>query len=258
MDENEYNYLFKKLANIFYEKQDHWDIFDDVYYNKVSNIKNLKNFRNNGISNMLETGLPSQDRFLMLKNNKSYNTNYNEYEIDDLLSRYDILKKMINDDLNKISFNSNIGNPRNYLYENKMLNFDDLYHVYATWQLNRFIKLQNINIETVVEIGGGYGNFANKLKSLNKKIKYIIIDLPEVLLLQHYYLLNNNKSYKIINLIDETKEIDVKNDDYDFILMPFNIYKNFNFSFDIIINKRSLGEMPKDILMIILNGLIKI
>lgn len=248
MNINEYKYLFNKLKTINYNQQDHWNVFDETYYNIIENLDNLKNFRNNGISNMLETGLPYEERFNLLKNNKCYNIEYNNDEIEDIKNRFNELKIMLGDEINNISFNNNIGHPRHYNYNNYLLNFDDLYHIYASWQLKRFINNQNIIIEKIVEIGGGYGNFSYKCKTLFPHIKYIIIDLPEVLLLQHYYLSSMNAEYKIINLIDNSINIDIENDKYDFLLIPYNIYNNYNFSFDVIVNKRSLGEMPKIVL----------
>ena len=248
MNEKLYVYLFNCLKETSYEKQDHWDIFDNIYYQKIKQMNNLQNFRNNGISNMLETGLPSQERFQLLEEKKNYNTEYNADEKVDIVARFNELKKMLGKDIYKIIFNNNIGNPRCYKYQNFLLNFDDLYHVYATWQLYRFISILKKDIKKVVEIGGGYGNFAHKFKNLYKNCKYIIIDLPEVLLLQHYYLSLMNPAYNIINLLDKSVDIDINEDKYDFLLIPSNLYKNFNFSFDIIINKRSLGEMPKKIM----------
>jgi len=66
-----YDKLYSNVHDMSYEKQDHWDIFDEPYQRKVADMSNLRNFRNNGISNMLETGLPSQERFHMLKTGRS-------------------------------------------------------------------------------------------------------------------------------------------------------------------------------------------
>ena len=248
MDPQLYNKLYEILTNISYEKQDHWDVFDKTYYEKIKYIENLNNFRNNGISNMLETGLPSQERFELISENKNYNTDYNDDEKIDIISRYEELKILIGNNFNKYSFNNNVGHPRHLLHENRLLNFDDLYHIYAIWQLDRYIDNTNANCNIVVEIGGGYGNFAHKFKEIRKNSKYVIIDLPEVLLLQHFYLMKMNPEYKIINLMDQSIEIDINNDDYDFLLLPFNIYHKYCFNCDIVINKRSLGEMPKNVL----------
>jgi len=40
----------------------------------------------------------------------------------------------------------------------------------------------------IVEFGGGYGNMARILKSLNRECTYIIIDLPSMLCIQHWFL----------------------------------------------------------------------
>jgi len=248
MDKNIYSNLYQKLISISYKKQDHWDIFNAKYYEKIKDIDNLIDFRNNGLSNMLETGLPSQEQFVLLNENKCYNTNYSPDEIEEIINRYDQLNVLTNNELKKYSFNNNIGNPKHYLHENIMLNFDDLYHIYAIWQMDRTLTYKNIEPKTVVEIGGGYGNFANKYKTLKKNTKYVIIDLPEVLLLQNYYLNAMNSEYKIINLIDSSISVDIENDSFDFLLLPYNIYENFNFPVDVVINKRSLGEMPKNVL----------
>lgn len=243
-----YNKLYHMLLELTYEKQDHWDIFDKIFYEKIKNMNNLYNFRNNGLSNMLETGLPSQERFKLLNENKQYNVEYSIDEKEDIIDRFNELKILIGKDINKYVFNNHVGNPRNLLHENKILNVDDLYHIYAIWQLDRYIQENNSKTNIVLEIGGGYGNFANKFKNLRKFSKYVIIDLPEVLLLQHYYLSEMNKNYKIINLIDTSIDIDIETIEFDFLLIPFNIYQKYNFKFDIIINKRSIGEMPRDVL----------
>ena len=243
-----YNKLYHILLELTYEKQDHWDIFDKIFYEKIKNMNNLYNFRNNGLSNMLETGLPSQERFKLLNENKQYNVEYSIDEKEDIIDRFNELKILIGEDINKYVFNNHVGNPRNLLYENKILNVDDLYHIYAIWQLDRYIQENNSKTNIVLEIGGGYGNFANKFKNLRKFSKYVIIDLPEVLLLQHYYLSEMNKNYKIINLIDTSIDIDIETTEFDFLLIPFNNYQKYNFKFDIIINKRSIGEMPRDVL----------
>ena len=248
MDIESYNKLYDIILNLSYDKQDHWDIFDTIFYEKIKNMNFLSNFRNNGLSNMLETGLPSQERFNLLNENNQYNIEYSLDEKEDIKERFHQLKILLGENINKYKFNNHVGNPRCLIYENKILNFDDLYHVYAIWQLDRYIIENNSKTNIVVEIGGGYGNFANKFKSLRNVSKYIIIDLPEVLLLQNYYLSQMDKNYKIINLIDTSIDIDIEHDEFDFLLIPFNIYQTYNFKFDIIINKRSFGEMPRDVL----------
>ena len=111
-----YNKLYHILLELTYEKQDHWDIFDKIFYEKIKNMNNLYNFRNNGLSNMLETGLPSQERFKLLNENKQYNVEYSIDEKEDIIDRFNELKILIGEDINKYVFNNHVGNPRNLLY----------------------------------------------------------------------------------------------------------------------------------------------
>lgn len=238
-----YEKLYSNVRSMSYEKQDHWDIFDEQYQRKVSNMDNLRNFRNNGISNMLETGLPSQERFHMLETGTKYDMNYTEDEISEMLKRYGELTDMIGGPLPFPG--SRIGNPRHYMHKGIPLNFDDLYHVYAFWQLDRYLDIADIDPRTIVEIGAGYGNLAHKIKRKYPRARYVIIDLPEVLLLQHYYLMESNPFYKIEWYQDKAE---TEGSDPDFLMVPFHLYHEFSCSSDVIINGRSLGEMPRKVL----------
>ena len=257
MNEEQYRLCLDKIKQQSYPTQDHWNIFSEKYYKKISNFDCMCDFRINGISNMLETGLPSQDREqLIASKDQKYNIDYNENEIQELKKRFEELTIMMGDDIQNIQFNSTVGNPRrfNYIYKNTnySLNFDDLYHVYATWQLKRLINTitRPNKVNTVLEIGAGYGNLPHKLKSIFPSVKYTIIDLPEVLLIQHYYLSKNNPSYKIVNLLDheELTYGDVNQIDCDILLIPFSLYHDLQINFDLVINNRSFGEMSYETL----------
>jgi hypothetical protein len=56
------------------------------------------------------------------------------------------------------------------------------------------------NIDLVFEFGGGYGCMASIFQKIKKKIKYIIYDTREVLLLQYYYLKMNSSNVSLISL----------------------------------------------------------
>ena len=68
-------------------------------------------------------------------------------------------------------------------------------------------------VDVVFEFGGGYGCMASIFQKISKKIKYIIYDTREALLLQYYYLKMNNyhvsftSSNKNIFLIDNLYNI---------------------------------------------------
>ena len=254
MDKNKYETYKKILKETSYSKQDHWDIYKELFFKKLSDFESLNSFRINGLSNMLETGLPSEDLEKALRGN-NYSQEYNSFEKKDIEKRFSQLAKMMGDDILKIPFNSLIGNPRHHklIYEDKnyFLNFDDLYHVYSSWQLKRMLNHFNQSPKIILEIGGGYGNLAFKLKNIFKNSKYIIIDLPEVLLIQNYFLHKSDPRLKILNLLDDnnSKNLELKNKDFDIALIPFTKYKEIkNIEFQLAINTRSFGEMPTPIM----------
>ena len=209
MLEGEFYRYLEKLKSSSYKKQDHWDLYKEKFFKILSDYKSMDSFRSNGISNMLETGLPSQDIDKILQG-ITYNRNYDDYEKLDIVKRYRELRLMFGDKLDEIFFNSEIGKPRGYEFDDKnnnlFLNFDDLYHVYSAAQISRVINYFNFGdkVNRILEIGGGYGNLATKLKKLFPNIQYLIIDLPEVLLIQHYYLSKTFPDKKIIKLIDNS------------------------------------------------------
>ena len=257
MDESRHKFLYSKILKINYEKQDHWDVFKKLFFKKISQFSSMDSFRTNGLSNMLETGLPSQELESALNGNH-YSNSYNQIEQKEILKRFEQLLIISDGEIINYPFNSLVGNPRNfkYSYKNKSfyLNFDDLYHVYSAWQIKRIYNLisKKNKPNNILEIGAGYGGLACKLTQIFKNSKYIIIDLPEVLLIQNYYLSKNNPSLKIINLLDFNyqENFDIENIEGDIILVPFTIYKNIqNFKFDLAINTRSFGEMPNKIMV---------
>ncbi len=251
LSESDYQNYLDKIKNTNYSSQDHWDVFGDLYYHKVSDYRSMDSFRTNGISNMLETALPSQERDLALSG-KNYDVNYNDLEIKELVSRFNELVIMMKDDLEVVPFNTNIGNPRRYAHEFQdktyLLNFDDLYHVYSAWQIKRMIDFlfHKKQLKNVLEIGAGYGNLASKIKKMYKNAKYIIVDLPEVLLTQHYYLSNVVPDCKIVSLLG-TENINCHVDDVecDVLLIPYGAYESVQMECELVINTRSFGEMPR-------------
>lgn len=61
-----------------------------------------------------------------------------------------------------------------------------LAHLY--YAAKSFEQFNDKNIDTIVEFGGGYGNLARIFKNISPNTTYFIIDLPEVLALQYFFL----------------------------------------------------------------------
>jgi len=102
----------------------------------------------------------------------------------------------------------------------------------------------------VLEIGAGYGGLAHHVSELIGNVCYVIIDLPELLLLSGGYLtLNNpNKNVHVYSPGDTSmyKTAEVF-DNNDFILFPNHRLDWLrNLRFDLVINTVSLTEMLPD------------
>jgi putative sugar O-methyltransferase len=150
----------------------------------------------------------------------------------------------------------NIGNPKYYKINENKINFNELFIINFLFQILKYINHEN-NI--VLEIGGGFGSLASKIKKKRPNTKYILIDLPESLNLQIYYIKSLYPDSKIL-LYEEfnSKFLNIDHLDpnfffkeVDFIFLPpnsINKLKKFGRFVNIFINTRSFQEM--DIQMI--------
>ena len=118
---------------------------------------------------------------------------------------------------NKIIKEQKIGNPVPFfLYPDSSGN-----RIHDTYNLMKLSKIKNqiYYNNTVLEFGGGYGNFCNLFLNLYSIKNYIIYDLLEVNLIQYYYLkmlgyqvilnpkfLSKKKSIYLFNNINELKK----------------------------------------------------
>lgn len=105
----------------------------------------------------------------------------------------------------KLLLEDNVGNPvRFFLYPESSGN--RIREVYHLLNFENFTKTPLLEIKSILEFGGGYGNMARLFYKINKSIKYTIFDTFHVNLLQYYYLnmlkipADFNNSKKNINL----------------------------------------------------------
>lgn len=63
-----------------------------------------------------------------------------------------------------------------------------IHHAYAIFQFENVVGRQFADMGRIVEIGGGYGNFARLVIGHGFAGRYAIYDLPELLQLQQWYL----------------------------------------------------------------------
>lgn len=84
-----------------------------------------------------------------------------------------------------------IGNPPLYeILENLKPSGNLIHQAYHLWQWEQRHDKLVAELDTIIEIGGGYGAMALIVYRLGFRGRYIILDLPEFSLLQQYYLSN--------------------------------------------------------------------
>ena len=199
--------------------------------------KLLRNFfRNSGIAGLWTHGY--YEDILTANNNRK------KCFVNSILSDYRTLVDFV-DDFNVANLKvPSIGNPWGYFIKGTLVlpTACRLYY-YATHAKN---LLEDIEYPVICEIGGGFGGFAYYLLSQEKSIKYINIDLPEVLLIAQYFLMNSFPGKKFLlygNSGHQNISEEIINS-YDIILMPnFSLPNIADKSVDLFINTESLSEM---------------
>ena len=122
--------------------------------------------------------------------------------------------------------------------------FNDLILIsFAVTIFNALSEKQKNKEIRVLEIGGGYGGLAAKLKILLPLAKFTIIDIPHAGVLQTYYLtrIHSEKDVAVVELKDANPTGGAS-----FLIVP-NSRKDFVESqrFDLAINSRSFMEMDQ-------------
>lgn len=234
---NNYNSMSegnRNFASSFWKEKNH--------YKKINNLslERLQNFRSMNYSRRLSYGLDDQENFFAT--------------LETYLSLLEKCDKKIVDELTEV----NIGNPKFYEINNTKINYNELFNINFLFQILKYSTHENI---IILEIGGGFGSLSSKLKKVKPKSKVILIDIPESLNLQIYYVKSLYPESKILlykefndkysnnanlNFIDFFR-------DYDFIFLPpnsLNRLKKFNRFVDLFINTRSFQEMEFEMIKI--------
>lgn len=90
-----------------------------------------------------------------------------------------------NDMLAQAIVESRIGNPKPY-FLNTQTSGNLVHHAYSVLMLLN--KRRDINFESIIELGGGYGSMCRLFRNMGFNNKYVILDLPEFSALQEFYL----------------------------------------------------------------------
>jgi len=196
--------------------------FKKMFTHKVFSNSVLSLIKSGNLQNFLRLGFIQKMFFV---HNRLYN--------------YKFLKKILlkkSDYWIKLLKENNVGNPLPFFLYN-FFSGNKIRQVYLLQLGFEYSKINNI--DAVIEVGGGYGSMASIMKKINNDIEYVIYDLPEVNLLQFYYLKSQNIDCEIseinkkINLLSEINLLKEK----------LNFLKNKKKKI-LIIAHWSISEMP--------------
>ncbi len=98
---------------------------------------------------------------------------------------------------------------------------------------------------TVLEIGGGLGGLAYQMLAyFNRTIRLVAVDIPEILMVQEWYLRNCLPHLKTVFVADATTPIP---DDVDVIFINAHVLQHHDLDLDFAININSFQDMSADI-----------
>jgi len=214
--------------------------FDSQYYKFDNNFFTKKY---NSVINKLSGLLPFFSYFALRS------VEGRRYYFDRIREGQDILYELIfNIDKNLLEISdSAFGNPIGFYKNNKF---------YTSSFLRKLIEISFIKkntdfdkIESVIELGAGFGLLASCFLKLKKNIKYLIVDIPPTLFFSEYYL--RNLGFKVFGYKDLKTETNTNlNEIFNHFqvccIPPWKLELLKDYKSDLFINVASLQEMEKD------------
>ncbi len=205
---------------------------------------NLINFRN-------DTKLYQElfnDQFNYINQHESYTKSYLK-SIDLILEYHRLSAKVDKTILASIS-ESRAGNNLCAQYRGKRVSHKNLFHAVVVNDIIKTISFIPMKKSVILDIGSGYGALAYMLYHYTPNSCYILLDLPETLVLTSYFIKYNFPKLKIAlleDIIDNLNDFDRIIKEYDFIIIPPSILTFVkDESVDLVINSASMGFMQKE------------
>lgn len=218
--------------------------------------KEIKNFRNNEISNLLGS-IEYPDKklyFTSANNNKKNKLLVNLGFVKDLY----IKKRKIIQNCKKLNIDfcntneNNIGNPTIYNFFGFKETGTNIHNNLYFSVIKKIIK--KYQVEHILEIGSGFGKLCSLIKDNFSKVSYNIVELPGSSLICLYYLENYFRGkYDVCYNLDEKKEIEC--DIQKINIIPFNNLLKNKLKLPkktIIINTQSFQHMNKKTILLYL------
>lgn len=166
-----------------------------------------------------------------------------------LIRKYEVLHQRADPYLAPWLEESPVGAPLVVPYRRRLLSWSTIRHGCYVQRMTRILSQSISNPTVIVELGCGFGNLARLWKLRHPSSTYVLVDLPEVLLIAAFFLRLNFPTARFGLMDDWPKEpsrATIQN--YDFWLLP-----NWGIEWlpdqvaDLTVNTASLAEMDQDI-----------
>jgi putative sugar O-methyltransferase len=244
--------LAYKIEEDNFDKTQEWDriahLFKKLYIDKEGNIiqSELINFRNDPqIYQKL-----FNDQFTYIDNSDGYYKSYLK-SIDLVLEYHRYAKKIKKEILASIS-ESYAGENCCPSYRGNRLSEKILFHSLIVNDIVENINFNKEERNIIFDIGSGYGGLERVLYNYIPNSCFILLDLPETLILSSYFIKYNFPDKKIAlldDIVDRLDQFEKLINEYDFIIIPPSVTKNIpDKSIDLVINSASLAFMADEYL----------
>ena len=105
---------------------------------------------------------------------------------------------------------------------------------------------KTVRLQTIVEIGSGYGRFARLMHDLEPSRCYVLVDLPESLLFAYAFLALNFPRGRMLFVSSNAEAAVACQRHFDFVFCPIQFMASLTFpTVDLLINTYSFAEMPQ-------------
>ena len=238
------------MENNIFDKTEEWErvtaVFKSLFFkaNGEIDLAKLSQFR--ATSKRCEEVFG--DQFYYVDQDVGYTKAY--LKAIDLVLEYHRYSKVIKKELLASVSESSAGGSASVYYRGQYLSEKLLFHTLIVNDIINNINFDKNRRKVVVDIGSGYGGLDRLLSYYVPNSCFILVDLPETLLLTSYYMEYNFPHKKIALLSDIADRLDDFDSlvlEYDFIIVPPSVVEKIpSASVDLAMNSASLGFMQHD------------
>jgi len=238
------------MENNTFDKTEEWDrvtaVFKSLFFKDDGHIdiEKLSQFR--ATSKRCEEVFG--DQFYYVNQEVGYTKAY--LKAIDLVLEYHRYSKVIKKELLASVSESSAGGSKFVYYRGQQLSEKLLFHTLIVNDILNNIHFSQEKRNVIVDIGSGYGGLDRLLSYYIPHSTFILVDLPETLLLTSYYIKYNFPHKKIAlleDIVDRLDNFDNLIEEYDFIIVPPSFVEKIpNDAVDLVMNSASLGFMQKD------------